>query len=189
MSRVPFEALALGGGFADDPRFAAIAAPPPPDSDEDPQARAVAEAYAAGRAEARAEAEAKAEADAALRSRLELACAKLDAAQQEELRRRLFDTVAALCECALAPLALDRDALERRVARAAAMLARADDERVLRLHPDDLELLGAQLPAGWTVDPDPALERGSLRIETQSGGVEDGPASWRRAIAEALAQC
>ena len=73
--------------------------------------------------------------------------------------------------------------------RAAAMLARADDDRVLRLHPEDIRLIGKRLPEGLEVVPDPALERGALRVETASGGVEDGPSHWRRAIAEALSQC
>jgi flagellar assembly protein FliH len=47
----------------------------------------------------------------------------------------------------------------------------------------------SRLPPALEVLPDPALERGALRIETQAGGVEDGPAHWHRAIAEALAQC
>ena len=34
--------------------------------------------------------------------------------------------------------------------------------------------------------PDPALERGALGSRAPNGGVEDGPAQWRRAIAEAL---
>ena len=69
------------------------------------------------------------------------------------------------------------------------MLARADDDRVIRLHPDDMALVAPRLAPDWGVEPDPALERGSLRVETASGGVEDGPATWRRAIAEALHQC
>ena len=69
------------------------------------------------------------------------------------------------------------------------MLARADDERVLRLHPEDLKLMAARLPDGLATLEDPALERGALRIESSSGGVEDGPEHWRRAIAEAVAQC
>jgi len=69
------------------------------------------------------------------------------------------------------------------------MLARADDAAVLRLHPDDLALIVARLPAGLPVEPDPALERGALRLEGSAGGVEDGPAQWRRALAEALGPC
>ena len=69
------------------------------------------------------------------------------------------------------------------------MLARADDERLIRLHPDDIALLSPRFAADWQVAPDPALERGALRVETPNGGVEDGPDLWRRAIAEALHQC
>ena len=92
-------------------------------------------------------------------------------------------------EAAIAPLALDRKALTARVTRAAAMLARADDDKVLRLHPEDLSLVAANLPEGLETLADPTLERGALRLETASGGVEDGPAHWRRAIAEALNPC
>jgi len=41
----------------------------------------------------------------------------------------------------------------------------------------------------WEVLADPSLERGAIRVEGTSGGVEDGPATWRKAIAEALARC
>ncbi len=69
------------------------------------------------------------------------------------------------------------------------MLARADDAAVLRLHPDDLDLIADRLPPGLATEPDPALERGNLRLEVQAGGIEDGPAQWRRALAEALGSC
>ena len=69
------------------------------------------------------------------------------------------------------------------------VLARADDDKLLRLHPDDLKLVARNLPKGLEVLEDSTLERGALRIESQAGGVEDGPVHWRRAIAEALAQC
>ncbi len=95
----------------------------------------------------------------------------------------------ALCEATLVPFALDPDALVQRVERALAMLARADDERVIRLNPDDLALVSPRLSDGWKVVPDPALDRGALRIEAQSGGIEDGPAQWRRALAEAFHAC
>ena len=163
--------------------------PLPVPAPEDPAAIAFAEGYAAGAAAAEIEADRiRVEADAA-RAQLKLAFARLDAEQTETLRRRLCGTVAALCETALAPLALDTDALVRRIERAVAMLARADDDRVIRLHPDDLALVGKRLPDGWTTSPDPALPRGALRIETSNGGVEDGPETWRAAIGEELARC
>ena len=199
MSRVALaelSQLARGTGFLDDPRFGgatAAAILPTPGAPEaepaDPIALAWADGHAAGRAEALAEAAAQAEADDAMRARIELSFERLDAELTEQLRQRLLATVEALCEAAVAPLALDKAALALRVERAAAMLARAEDERLLRLHPDDIKLVGKLLPQDLEVLADPALERGALRIESQSGGVEDGPAHWRRAIAEALTQC
>ena len=187
MSSLSFVAIAESAGFQSDPRFvAAVTAVPKPG---DPLAQAWAEGYAAGLDEARDAAEAQAEAEAAARARITLALARLDADQTENLRQKLTVTVTALCEASLAPLALDKDALAARVARAAAMLARADDDKVLRLHPEDLRLIAKQLPEDLEILEDPTLDRGALRLETGSGGVEDGPAHWRRAIAEALAQC
>jgi len=191
MSRVSLADLGPGGAFARDHRFGepGLAPPPPPSEPEDPVGRAWNEGYAAGEAAANAAAEAQAAEAEAARAKIEIALARLNAEQQEALRLRLIETVTLLCEAALAPLALDPDALAARAARAAAMLARSDDYRVLRLHPEDLALIAARLPESLPCEPDPALERGALRIETQGGGVEDGPGTWRRAIAEALGLC
>lgn len=187
MSDRAFTPIAESAGFRSDPRF--CLAPKPAAAPNDPIAQAWEDGYAAALEEARSAAEAQSEADAAACSKITLALARLDADQTELLRQKLTATVTALCEASLAPLALDQAALEARVTRAAAMLARADDDKVLRLHPDDLRLIAKQLPEGLDVLGDPALDRGALRLETSSGGVEDGPAHWRRAIAEALAQC
>ena len=190
MSSLPFAALESSGGFRADPRFQHGSLPnPPAPSAGDPLATAWEEGFAAGAATVREEAEAVRQADLALLARLDLSFAQLDAERTEQLRLKLYATVEALCEAAIAPLMLDREALAARVARAAAMLARADDDKVLRLHPDDLSLLEGRLPDGLATQPDPSLERGALRIETQGGGVEDGPSHWRRAIAEAIEQC
>ncbi|MFC3175356.1 FliH/SctL family protein [Novosphingobium bradum] len=192
-------ALAAGGGepggFRSDARFAlpvrAARAPaePEPVQIADPVALAWAEGYARGRDEARAEAGEAAKAEAEARGALALSLTRLDADLAESLRQRLQDTVLALCEQTLAPYALDPEVLARRIERAVAMFARAEDERVIRLHPDDIALIADGLGAGWTVVPDPALERGALRVESQSGGVEDGPAQWRRALTEAFNAC
>jgi flagellar assembly protein FliH len=183
------------GGFRRSARFACAIDVPPPTPPEpeppadDPLATAYAEGFAAGAASARAEAEEQARILAAARDALTLAFARLDQELQEELRLRLRDTVAALCEEAIAPLALDEEALLRRIQTAVAMLARADDERIIRLHPEDIALISAKMTMDWQVVPDALLERGGLRVESTNGGVEDGPAVWRRAIAEALRQC
>lgn len=190
MSSLPFEALQGSGGFVSDPRYCRGAAPARILSQpHDPLRTAWEEGFAAGHAEAETAALEQAAAENAARERIELALARLDGELAEELRAKLFSVVETLCETALAPLALDREALLKRIARAAQMLARADDDKVLRLHPDDLDLIAERLPDDLVVAPDPALERGAIRIETSAGGIEDGPAHWRRAIAEALTQC
>ncbi|WP_068089626.1 FliH/SctL family protein [Novosphingobium rosa] len=157
----------------------------------DPVAQAREEAHAQGYAEGHAEAEHDFLQREALRARFAFSFDRIDGQCAEQLRNRLMDTVMALCEATLAPLALDKEALAARVKRAVAMFARADDERVIRLNAEDLELVREHLPEDWTFVVDPALEPGALRVETSSrgmegGGVEDGPAQWRRAIAEAL---
>lgn len=194
----PLESLGRPGGFRSNARYARIAEaspphpPPLPEPDapaHDPVAIAYAEGYAAGCAIAEGEAEERARIEAEAREGLSLSFARLDHELQEELRQRLRDTVAALCEAAIAPLALDHDALLRRIEKAVSMFARADDERIVRLHPDDIALVSPRFGADWQIAPDATLERGALRVESGNGGVEDGPAAWRRAIAEALHQC
>ena len=192
-ARLPIAALAEGSGFRQDARFVrkakGQATHPPEAAPEDPVAIAYSEGFSAGYAEAQAKAAEHARIDAQARATLTLSFARLDENLAEELRLRLRDTVAALCEGAIAPLALDEEALMHRISRAISMFKRADDERVIRLHPDDLALVSSRFADDWHVSPDPQLERGALRIESTNGGVEDGPEIWRRAIAEALHQC
>lgn len=161
----------------------------PPELRDDPLTQALTEGFAAGYAQAQAEAAEAARQEAAAREGLALAFARLDQQLAEQMQCRLRETVAALCEAALAPMALDEDALLRRIERAVAMFARAEDDRVIRLHPEDIALVSPRFAEDWQVRPDPSLERGALRVETEAGGVEDGPAQWRRAIDEALHLC
>ncbi len=197
----PIRALSLaelGGGSAgftrrdkwgQSPIFAEPSDPVPAELEEDPETRAFAAGYAQGAADAEtAFTQALAAQDAA-RAKIELAFGRLDANLIRELEARLRDTVLVLCTPLLGEFAADEEALAARVKTAAAMLARAADERVIRLHPEDLALLAARLPEDWHFEPDPALERGALRIEGTAGGVEDGPATWARALSDALSSC
>lgn len=181
------------GGFSRDLRFTSNALAPrvaePEIAAPDPLASAYAEGYAAGAAQATAEAEAREMVDEAARQHFAFSFSKLDADLAEALRDKMHQTVTVLCEAVLHPLALDAGALARRVETAVSMFVRADDDRVIRLHPDDLTLVAAKLPADWTFVPDAGLERGALRVETSSGGIEDGPVQWRAAITEALRLC
>jgi flagellar assembly protein FliH len=179
--------------FRSDTRFAqsdaspAIGVPTIEEPPTDLYAQGWAEGHAAALAEMGIEMARRSAADAEARASMRLTVSRIDAALEARLAERLRDTVAALCEATLAPLARDPDALAARVVHAAAMLARAEDERVVRLHPDDLALLAERLDNDLTLLPDAALARGAVRVEGAAGGVEDGPEQWRAAIAAALA--
>jgi flagellar assembly protein FliH len=186
----PFALLGRSAGFRPHPRLAPLDALPlaePSGSDpvEEARAHGFADGFAQGHAEAMAEACATIEAH----GRLSLAFGQLDHAMAEDLRLALRETVIALCEGALAPLAIDQDALIARIDRALAMLARSYDDRTIRLNPDDIALISDRLRAEWSVQADASLPRGTLRVESGDGGIEDGPETWRRAIAETLGPC
>lgn len=188
----PSPLYAASAGFRGDARYSsapAAEANAPEEPCEDPLEQAFAEGFAAGAEQARAQAEARANMEADARDALGLAFTRLNRELAEQLRQRLRDTVAALCEAALAPMTLDEDALLRRIEQAIALFARADDERVIRLNPEDLALVSPRLAEDWQVLPDASLARGALRVEAANGGVEDGPAQWRAAIAEAFEEC
>lgn len=181
---VGFRPLAMFG-LAGQPVHAQSGTDETPDLVEE----AHAQGFAQGLAEGRAMAEAEALAAMQARGQLSLAFERLDREMEEDLRLALRDTVAALCEGVLAPLALDELALLARIEKAVAMLSRSYDERTIRLHPEDLELVSERLRADWHVQPDPSLARGALRVESTESGIEDGPETWRRAIADALGPC
>lgn len=127
--------------------------------------------------------------DAAATAQVDLAFARLTDKEAEALAEKLRETVIALCGSVLDGASIDPEPLSRRIASALALLRRSTDEKVLRLHPDDLALIGNRLPPDLDARADPALERGALRIETSAGGVEDGPAQWREAVAAAVRAC
>lgn len=194
MSSLPLLERNAPAGFARDRRFSGLfGAPEPARAEPAPKPDPVAEAYERGLrdgAAAAAEDAARAERERdAARSAIELAFARFDETSAGELRERLRQTVLALCESAVLPLALDPDGLAARIERAVSMLQRAQDERVVRLHPDDLALIRDRAPASLKLKGDPTVERGGLRIETEDGGIEDGPSQWRRVLLEAFGEC
>ncbi|WP_374408685.1 FliH/SctL family protein [Pelagerythrobacter sp.] len=190
---LPLERLRGGGGFARDPRFSAHCAQPAAERSEQPAHDPVAEAYRRGLAEGRAEAEAQAARREAerdgQRAAIELAFARFDAGSAADLRERLRLTVLALCERTVMPLAIDAEGLAARIDLATAMLQRAQDERRVLLNPEDLALVEGRVPADVVLVADASIERGALRIETEDGGIEDGPAQWRRILEEAFREC
>ena len=192
MSSLPLLSLGTPRGFSADRRFAAFAASAgaePAAPQPDPVDAAFARGHAQGYAEALALAEARAAQVEVARQQIDLAFARLDEQSAAELRERLRVTVLALCEEAVAPLAVNARGLAKRIERAVAMLQRKQDECVVRLHPRDLALVQKRLPEGFPLQADASLERGALRIETADGGIEDGLSQWRAILAEAFREC
>jgi flagellar assembly protein FliH len=181
------EALPFGAVPDDTP-----APPPAPEPQperapvQDPVPDALAQAFADGEAAGRAAALAEAELHAARQRALRLAFRSLDEAASAVLAADLADTVIALCEGVLGAHATDRDALVVRCHEAARRIGGAASGLRLHLHPADIESLGAQALEGWAVIADSAIEPGGLLLEGADGAVRDGPADWRRAIAEAV---
>ena len=181
MSSLPLDLLRSRGGFSRDPRFSPLLARSSPAGPADPKPDPIAEAYERGFAEGSAQAR-----EAALRIEREREAQR---GAIELAFARLRQTILALCEATILPVALDADGLAARVEKATGMLQRAHDERRVLLNPEDLALVRDRLPKGLTVEAEPGVERGGLRIETPDGGIEDGPAQWRRILAEAFREC
>ncbi len=186
MSSLPAALLESARGFEPDDRFGAFAAN---DTQPEPDAReqSFADGYARGMADALARAREEQDALDAARQRIEIAFAELFEADRPRIEARLRETVLVLCDHLIAPLVTDSFALSARITSALDLLRRTEDERVLRLHPEDIPLVEGRLPRDLRVEADPTVERGGLRIEHPDGGVEDGPGQWHRVLAETLA--
>lgn len=189
MSRIAYSALGKPGGFTPSARYARAVAEKVPSVPVDAVADAYRSGFEDGQIAAKADAEAQLARERAERATVELAFARFDMESAQALRECLRMTVHALCDDAVLPLALDCDALASRIELAAAMLQRKHDQRVIHIHPEDLALVRDSVPPELELRADATLERGSLRVETDDGGVEDGPQQWRRAIAEAFDSC
>ncbi len=184
-----FAALCEGGGFQPDPRFAAPVAPPPDDSAQAQADAVLADAIADAERRGREAALEEMASEGAARAALKLSFQRLDENLHEQLAQHMAETVAALCEATLAPLALDPNALQRRCLSAAALVGGEVSVVTLRLNPDDLALLDVDFAARWPITCDPELERGSVVFDTSEGVVRDGPEEWRLALREALGLC
>lgn len=174
-----------GSPFASAPTAAQaepVPEPPTERSEQDAIARAFAEGEAAGRAAAEAEANTERDRQRDIR----LTFRAFDQAALDSLASELSDTVIALCEQVLEASAIDREGLIERCQWAARRIGSAAGQSTLHLHPDDIAMLSKDALADWQVQADPALLRGSLLLEGSDGAVRDGPAEWRRAIAEAV---
>lgn len=181
-------ALGARGGFAPTDRFdrrtSGIA-----NSRETEAQTALAEAYAQGEAAGRAAARDDLAREDHARQGLKLSVQRLDGQLREQFEERVAETVVALCESVLAPMAIDREALQRRCVDAACMVGEGITDATLRLHPDDEALLDRDFAATWHILLDPDLERGTVMFDMAEGAVRDGPGEWRMALREAMGLC
>jgi flagellar assembly protein FliH len=191
MSDFAYASFCTPGSFQRDRRYTkpAVEEAPIQVETEDASDKAYHLGFKEGYNAARSEFEAKLEEERAGRANIETAFARFDSDSERLLRDRILATVHSLCEEAVLPLALDADGLARRVDAAAAMLQRKHDERVIHVHPDDLKLIQDNVADDLKLISDKTVERGGLRVETENGGVEDGPEQWRRALAEVFSSC
>jgi flagellar assembly protein FliH len=105
----------------------------------------------------------------------------------EELAQLIAETVERLVRQIVATAPIDAEWLRAQAETAAAMVADADKARTLWVHPDDAALL-ADCPLTLTVESDPAMVRGTVRLETSSGWIEHGRAVYLDELRAALGE-
>lgn len=103
----------------------------------------------------------------------------------EELAQLIAETVERLVRQIVAAAPIDADWLQAQAETAAAMVADADKARSLWVHPDDAALL-ADCPLTLALESDPAMMRGTIRLETSSGWIEHGRAVYLDELRTAL---
>ena len=159
-----------GGGFTADNDEDAL-----PLTAEQERTRLEETAFAAGHAEGRREAELDYEAERDALARLAQSLQVLRPEPANALALLLAETVDRLVREIVGQAEVDPALLLARAQQAAALVAREVEPSKLRAHPDDIVHLGN---AGLNValEPDPALSRGSIVLETGHGWIEDGPA-------------
>jgi len=103
----------------------------------------------------------------------------------EELAQLIAETVERLVRQIVAAAPIDADWLQAQAETAAAMVADADKARSLWVHPDDAALL-ADCRLTLAIESDPAMMRGTIRLETSSGWIEHGRAVYLDELRAAL---
>lgn len=103
----------------------------------------------------------------------------------EELAQLIAETVERLVRQIVATAPIDAEWLQAQAQTAAAMVADADKARTLWVHPEDAALL-ADCPLTLALESDPAMMRGTIRLETSSGWIEHGRAVYLDELRTAL---
>lgn len=143
------------------------------------------EAYADGFAAGRREAELAFTQERNRYRELVAAAECMRAEPTDELSRLIASAVEMLVRQTVGEAHIDGDLLVARAKRAAAVIGEASGPSVIYVHPEDVRLLhGAEL--GLTIAMDDKLSRGSLRIESVCGSVEDGITTHLAALSEQI---
>ncbi|MDB5737015.1 MAG: hypothetical protein JWO65_683, partial [Sphingomonas bacterium] len=131
------------------------------------QSEALAQGYAAGLEAGRRESDAERVRVARLAAALEV----LKPEPTQALGAMIADTVGRLVAEVVGQVSIDRETLLFRAQAAAALIGEETRPAVMKLNPDDLELLGdVALPVA--IEADSSLSSGTLRLETASGWIE-----------------
>lgn len=99
----------------------------------------------------------------------------------EELAMLIAETVYRLVADIVGKTQVDEDCLSQRASAAAALIAECDNARTLCVNPDDLPLLEG-LRTALTVEGDPSLARGDVRIDCSAGWIEHGTSLYLDAL-------
>ncbi|WP_422059240.1 FliH/SctL family protein [Sphingopyxis sp.] len=103
----------------------------------------------------------------------------------EELAQLIAETVERLVRQIVDSAPIDAEWLHAQAATAAAMVAEADKARTLWVNPADAVLLMDSAIA-LPIEADPAMARGTVRIETSAGWIEHGRAVYLNELRAAL---
>lgn len=148
-------------------------APEPVDT-VDPVEQAAQEAFLQGFREGERIAREAMEADNAARDQLVHALGHIAQAGEGTLATMLSQAVVRLVGQIMGEVALDEALLKERCAAVAACIDSDDSKAVLEVNPEDLPLIEME-QAGVALTANPALARGTVRLATHEGWVEDGP--------------
>lgn len=162
------------GPLAAAPPPVAAAPVPPPADPVDPVEQASAEGFAQGFDEGMRIATEGFAADEEAKARLARALEQIAPAANGALSSLLSAAVLRLVTQVVGTAGVDTALLTKRVEAVAAFIEEEQGRKSLRLHPDDIALLAGH-EFGFALSPDPALTRGSVRLDTAEGWIEDGP--------------
>ncbi|MGJ3648421.1 FliH/SctL family protein [Sphingomonas sp. GlSt437] len=99
---------------------------------------------------------------------------------------RLRQTVLFLVSKLIGEAGIEPDLLARRIGAAVDLVADSAETVQVRLHPDDIALLPADMPAMVQPLADETMARGAFVIDAGGTIVEDGPDIWLEQLAQAI---